>query len=110
VRALYHRPGASLDGSTKSVRRHYDIGDDLFESFLDRSMTYSCGYARSPNDDLEALQQAKLDRICRKLRLEPGQRLLVIGCGFGGLLIFAPARRGGAPQANRARDRPGEWR
>jgi cyclopropane-fatty-acyl-phospholipid synthase len=94
ARALYHRTRAFLDGSTRSVRRHYDIGDDLFESFLDSSMTYSCGYARSPGDDLETLQRAKLDRICRKLRLGPDQRLLDIGCGFGGLLIFAARHYG----------------
>ena len=58
-------------------------------AFLDRTMTYSCGYARTPQDSAEDLQQNKFDRICRKLRLEPGQTLLDIGCGFGGLLIHA---------------------
>jgi len=76
------------------VQRHYDLGDDLFESFLDPSMTYSCGYALSPDDSLETLQLQKLDRICRKLELRPGQRLLDIGCGFGGLLIHAARRYG----------------
>ncbi len=77
-----------------NVRRHYDQGEDLFESFLDRTMTYSCGYARTPQDSAEDLQQNKFDRICRKLRLEPGQTLLDIGCGFGGLLIHAAAVHG----------------
>jgi cyclopropane-fatty-acyl-phospholipid synthase len=76
------------------VRQHYDLGEDLFESFLDRTMTYSCGYANTPHDTSEELQQNKFERICRKLRLEPGQRLLDIGCGFGGLLIHAARAHG----------------
>lgn len=78
-----------LRGKQGNVRRHYDVGEDLFESFLDSRLTYSCGYAQSPEDDLEQLQTNKLDRICRKLELRPGDRLLDIGCGFGGLLIHA---------------------
>jgi cyclopropane-fatty-acyl-phospholipid synthase len=93
-RALYHRTRALIDGTAKSVRRHYDVGEDLFEAFLDESMSYSCGYARSPGDDLETLQRSKMDRICRKLRLREGDRLLDIGCGFGGLLIFAARQYG----------------
>jgi cyclopropane-fatty-acyl-phospholipid synthase len=95
ARALYHRARAVLEGTAKSVRRHYDVGEDLFEAFLDDSMTYSCGYARSPTDDLATLQQTKMDRICRKLALRVNDHLLDIGCGFGGLLIFA-AREYGA--------------
>jgi cyclopropane-fatty-acyl-phospholipid synthase len=94
ARALYHRTRALVDGTAKSVRRHYDVGEDLFEAFLDESMGYSCGYARSPGDDLETLQHNKMDRICRKLRLRQGDRLLDIGCGFGGLLIFAAREYG----------------
>ncbi len=77
------------------VQRHYDLGDDLFELFLDESLAYSCGYQLSPDDSLEALQRQKFDRICRKLELKPGDRLLDIGCGFGGLLVHA-ARHFGA--------------
>ncbi len=78
----------------RNVQRHYDIGDDLFEAFLDPTLTYSCGYANAPDDSLENLQLNKLDRICRKLRLSRGARLLDIGCGFGGLLIFAAEHYG----------------
>jgi cyclopropane-fatty-acyl-phospholipid synthase len=77
-----------------NVQRHYDIGDDLFEAFLDPTLTYSCGYANAPDDSLETLQMNKLERICRKLRLCQGVRLLDIGCGFGGLLVFAAERYG----------------
>lgn len=95
ARALYHRARAQLEGTGRSVRRHYDVGEDLFESFLDGSMNYSCGFARSPGDDLETLQRQKMERICRKLSIGPDDQLLDIGCGFGGLLIFA-AREYGA--------------
>ena len=63
ARLLSFRVRAFLEGSTKSVRRHYDAGDDIFESFLDRTKTYSCGYAQSSDDDLESLQRNKMDRI-----------------------------------------------
>lgn len=76
------------------VQRHYDLGDDLFHSFLDPTLTYSCGYATSPDDTLEQLQFQKLDRICRKLELRPGQHVLDIGCGFGGLLTHAARHYG----------------
>jgi cyclopropane-fatty-acyl-phospholipid synthase len=76
-------------GGIKNVQSHYDIGDDLFEAFLDPTMAYSCGYLENEDDSLEQMQKNKFDRICRKLELKPGDRLLDIGCGFGGLLIYA---------------------
>lgn len=78
----------------ENVQRHYDAGDDLFAAFLDPAMTYSCGYMRSPDETLEQLQRNKFDRICQKLELRPGDRLLDIGCGFGGLLIHAATHYG----------------
>jgi cyclopropane-fatty-acyl-phospholipid synthase len=81
-------------GSAGNVQSHYDIGDDLFETFLDPTMAYSCGYVEDENDSLEQLQKNKFDRICRKLELKPGDRLLDIGCGFGGLLIHAATNYG----------------
>ncbi|HYO56087.1 class I SAM-dependent methyltransferase [Archangium sp.] len=76
------------------VQHHYDLGDELFESFLDDTMTYSCGYQASPEDSLEQLQQNKLHRICRKLEMKQGDHVLDIGCGFGGLLIHAARHYG----------------
>jgi cyclopropane-fatty-acyl-phospholipid synthase len=75
---------------------HYDLGDEVYESTLDRiNMMYSCGYALHPDDTIEQLQTQKLDRICQKLGIRPGDRVLDIGCGFGGMLIHA-ARHYGA--------------
>lgn len=73
--------------------QHYDIGNDVFEAMLDPTMSYSCGYWRDA-DDLEQAQLAKLDMICRKLELEPGERLLDIGCGWGGLAHHAAEHYG----------------
>lgn len=68
--------------------RHYDIGNDVYRAMLDTSMSYSCGYWRDAQT-LEEAQRAKLDLICRKLELRPGERLLDIGCGWGGLAEHA---------------------
>jgi cyclopropane-fatty-acyl-phospholipid synthase len=63
--------------------RHYDVGNDLYQKMLDRRMIYSCGYWRQATS-LEEAQEAKIDLICRKLALQPGMRVLDIGCGWGG--------------------------
>ena len=68
--------------------QHYDIGNDVFTAMLDRSMSYSCGYWLYA-DSLDQAQHDKLDMICRKLDLQPGERLLEIGCGWGGLAYHA---------------------
>jgi cyclopropane-fatty-acyl-phospholipid synthase len=68
--------------------QHYDIGNDIFEAMLDSRMNYSCGYWEHA-DNLEDAQRHKLDLICRKLQLKPGDRLLEIGCGWGGLMHHA---------------------
>lgn len=74
-------------------RRHYDIGNDLYRRMLDRRMIYSCGYWKEATD-LDQAQEAKLELTCRKLGLEPGMRLLDIGCGWGGTLRYAVERFG----------------
>jgi cyclopropane-fatty-acyl-phospholipid synthase len=73
--------------------QHYDIGNDLYERMLDSRMIYSCAYWKDAGT-LDAAQEQKLDLICRKLHLEPGQRLLDIGCGWGGMARFAAERYG----------------
>jgi cyclopropane-fatty-acyl-phospholipid synthase len=77
------------------VAPHYDLGNDLFEAMLDtRYMVYTCAYWRSGAQTLEEAQEAKLDLVCRKLTLEPGMRVLDIGCGWGGFARFAAERHG----------------
>jgi cyclopropane-fatty-acyl-phospholipid synthase len=76
------------------IRHHYDVGNDFYALWLDRSMVYSCAYYRHEDDSLEQAQEAKLDHICRKLRLAPGERLLDIGCGWGGLVLHAARKYG----------------
>jgi cyclopropane-fatty-acyl-phospholipid synthase len=90
------RQAADMSGATHSRRRdreaisyHYDVSNDFYALWLDRRMVYSCGYFADPEEDIHAAQERKLDYICRKLRLEPGERLLDIGCGWGGLVIHA---------------------
>lgn len=74
-------------------QRHYDLGNDLFAAMLGRRLVYSCGYLATAKD-LDAAQEAKLDLVCRKLRLRPGMRVLDIGCGWGEALKFAAERYG----------------
>lgn len=81
------------EGSYEVGRRHYDTGNDLFEAMLDKRMIYSCGYWRNAKT-LDKAQEDKLDLICRKLGLKRGERILDIGCGWGGLLKFAAQRYG----------------
>lgn len=68
-------------------KHHYDIGNDVYRGMLDPRMIYSCGYWKNANNLTEA-QEAKLDLVCRKLQLEPGMRVLDIGCGWGGTAKF----------------------
>jgi cyclopropane-fatty-acyl-phospholipid synthase len=96
-----------------AVRFHYDVGNAFYALWLDQRMVYSCGYFPTGTEDLDAAQEAKLDYICRKLRLRPGERLLDIGCGWGGLVQLAAERYGvealgvtlSEPQAALARER-----
>ncbi len=73
----------------KNIARHYDLGNNFFQLWLDKSMTYSCAYFRSEDDNLELAQQQKYEHICRKLQLKEGESLIDIGCGWGGMLLYA---------------------
>ncbi len=79
----------------EAISYHYDLSNAFYQLWLDRDMVYSCGYFETGSEDLDQAQQAKLRHLCRKLRLQPGDRLLDVGCGWGGLARFA-AREYGA--------------
>jgi len=78
-----------------SIAYHYDVSNAFYQLWLDRDMVYSCAYFREPDDTLDEAQQHKFDHLCRKLRLQTGDYLLDVGCGWGGLARFA-AREYGA--------------
>jgi cyclopropane-fatty-acyl-phospholipid synthase len=114
------REAVKLDGAIHSVERdrlavtyHYNTSNAFFALYLDGRMVYSCGYFDTPEEDLDSAQERKLDYICRKLRLREGERLLDIGCGWGGMIIYAAKKYGvsalgitlSEPQAELANER-----
>jgi cyclopropane-fatty-acyl-phospholipid synthase len=103
----------SRERDLRAVRHHYDVGNEFFSLFLDESMTYSCAIFSRGAQTLEEAQVAKLDLVCRKLRLVAGERLLDVGCGWGSFIVHAAKHYGvratgvtlSEPQATRARER-----
>ena len=79
--------------SGASVEAHYDIGNDLYTRMLDPRMVYTCGVLEE-RDDLTTAQEAKLDLVCRKVGLQPGMRVLDLGCGWGGFASWAAEKYG----------------
>jgi len=84
----------SKSQTARHIRFHYDRSNEFYRLFLDPRMVYSCAYFRTPGTDLAEAQIAKLDHICRKLDLQPGERFLDIGCGWGALIAHAADRYG----------------
>jgi cyclopropane-fatty-acyl-phospholipid synthase len=84
----------SIERDRQAVTYHYDVSNDFFTLYLDRNLVYSCAYFKTPEDSLDQAQENKLELVCRKLRLKPGQRLLDIGCGWGSLVIYAAKHYG----------------
>lgn len=76
------------------IQFHYDVGNEFYKLFLDDEMVYSCGYFTEESNSLNQAQRDKLDMICRKLRLAPGEKMLDIGCGWGGLICHAAQNYG----------------
>ena len=77
-----------------AIGYHYDVGNEFYRLWLDERMVYSCAYFKSGDESIDEAQRAKLDHICRKLRLRPGERLLDVGCGWGGLILHAARHYG----------------
>jgi cyclopropane-fatty-acyl-phospholipid synthase len=106
----------TLARDRRAVRHHYDVGNDFFALFLDRSMTYSCAYFAGGASTLEEAQEAKLELVCKKLALREGERVLDVGCGWGSFALHAATRHGARvvgitlsePQAQLARARARE--
>jgi len=84
----------TISGVKQNISYHYDLGDEFYTNFLDKTMTYSCGYFDHETDSLEQAQLNKYEHICRKLALKPGEKLVDIGCGWGGMLIYAAQHYG----------------
>jgi cyclopropane-fatty-acyl-phospholipid synthase len=77
-----------------AIHFHYDVSNEFYALWLDRAMVYSCAYFERPDVGLDAAQEAKLEHICRKLSLQPGENFLDIGCGWGALVIHAAQHYG----------------
>ena len=77
-----------------AVRHHYDVSDDFYRLFLDEGIVYSCAFFPRGGERLEDAQRAKLELVCRKLRLDHGERFLDVGCGWGALVEHAALRHG----------------
>jgi cyclopropane-fatty-acyl-phospholipid synthase len=92
LQRLLHRN--TLRGSRRNIEAHYDLGNDLFELFLDETMMYSCGIFARPGATLQEASETKLEAICRKLQLGPDDHVLEIGTGWGGFALHAARHYG----------------
>ena len=95
---IYDRDETGRDVKSRDekefIQFHYDVSNEFYRLFLDEEMQYSCGYFRDPVNSLDQAQLDKLEMICRKLRLKEGERLLDVGCGWGGLVCYAARHYG----------------
>ena len=86
--------GNSRRGSRHNVHRHYDLGNQFYKLWLDRNLVYTCAYFPQPSATLEEAQLAKMDHVCRKVRLQPGERVVEAGCGWGSLALHMARQYG----------------
>ena len=94
IKALHWLNRNTRSGSQKNIAAHYDLGNQLFEEFLDPTMMYSAAMFMNPEDSLEQAQLHKLERICQKLELKPSDHLLEIGTGWGSMALYAASHYG----------------
>lgn len=94
VQGLHWLNRNTRQGSRRNIAAHYDLGNDLFEQFLDSTMMYSAAMFRNEDDSLEQAQLNKLERICQKLALQPSDHLLEIGTGWGSMALYAASHYG----------------
>lgn len=87
--ALPSRTHHDKDTDAASISYHYDLSNEFYQLWLDQEMAYSCAYFKSGDESLEQAQLNKFEHLCRKLRLQPGEYLLDVGCGWGGLARYA---------------------
>ena len=79
---------------SEAIQYHYDVSNDFYRLWLDQRMVYSCAYFKTGDEGIDSAQEQKLDHICRKLQLQPGERFLDIGCGWGALVLHAAQKYG----------------
>lgn len=84
---VYRPQRNTLADSRQNIHHHYNIGNDFYRLWLDAQLVYTCAYYRNPDNSLEQAQSDKMDLVCRKLRLQPGERVVEAGCGWGALAL-----------------------
>ena len=84
----------TLEGSRDNIHRHYDLGNDFYRLWLDERMLYTCAYFPAPSASLEQAQLAKMEHVCRKVALQPGERVVEAGCGWGALALYMAKQHG----------------
>jgi cyclopropane-fatty-acyl-phospholipid synthase len=91
---LHRRPANTLHGSRENIHHHYDIGNEFYSLWLGATMAYTCAYFPTPETTLDEAQLAKMEHVCRKVRLQPGQHVVEAGCGWGGLALYMARHHG----------------
>jgi cyclopropane-fatty-acyl-phospholipid synthase len=97
--ALWMSRAASLGAARRNIHHHYDLGNDFYELWLDPQLVYTCGYYPTADATLQAAQVAKLDLVCRKVALRPGDRVIEAGCGWGALALHMARHYGATVRA-----------
>jgi cyclopropane-fatty-acyl-phospholipid synthase len=97
--ALLMPAANSVPKSRRNVHHHYDLGNDFYQGWLDEQMLYTCAYFEHPDVSLEEAQRAKMDLVCRKVRLQPGDTVVEAGCGWGALALHMARAYGARVQA-----------